>query len=227
MAELAFIADSFQRCREHAAFGKLAAEWALEHLLLVARTKLSSITRGELALDNRDLVRDFWLHYVFARAEHSVWTTNFGKPGENIGGIADESLIGAQIAARERDVAITRLFVYDPGMSDLEADQRRRVMEEQIAQTIDVRVITTTDFRLRADEEKAEERIGGKDFMIIDDALVYVTHPNEAHDVSAVLYRSDAADVRVVAARSFKERLVRYSDQITEANLTKFPGLLA
>jgi hypothetical protein len=226
-AELAFIANEFRRCATDGAFGELAAEWALEHLMVAARDKLDSISEGTLKLPNRDLVRDFWLHYVFARAQFSVWTTNFGRPGENIGGVADDQLLGAQTGALDRNVEITRLFVYDPGMPEDEARQRREVMRQQIGQNIDVRAITAIDFRLRADAERAEERIGGRDFMIIDDALIYVTHPDSSHEVSAVLYRNGPNDQRVAAARAFKDTLARWSDQITLENLSKFPGVLA
>lgn len=226
-SELADISARFRECVALGAFGELAADWALEHLMVSANARLASITDGCLLLENRDLVRDFWMKFVFARARTSVWTTNFGQPGENMGGVEDQVLLAAQTAARDKNVEITRLFIYDPEMSEDEAKLRRKVMADQIAQTIDVRVITEIEFRLRADAEKAEERIGGKDFMIIDDAFIYVTQA-EAADVSAELYRSDGdGQQRLAAARRFREVLTQWSDQITVENLQRFPGVLA
>lgn len=223
VGELSEIARLYHECLGQGEFGQLAAEWALQHLIADTRQRLMEIVSGRLSVQNRAPVRDFWLHSVFGRAHTNIWTTNLGKPGANMGGIADPHMLEAQVEARSRGVNITRLFVYDPDMQEWEVLHRRTVMHKQLEAGVDVRAITTPEFVRRANAENATRRIGSADFMIIDDAYVYLTFPDVTDDIAASLLDGRQHAARLQAARSFRQVLDGCADRVTMESLGRFP----
>lgn len=228
LEELSAIARLFQECGSPANgdFGDMATAWALKNLIIDAHQRLREVTHGKLSVRNRAPVREFWLNSVFGRARSTVWTTNVAKPGANMGGALDRNLLGAQGRAVERGVRITRLFVYDPEMSIEEAELRRSLIRRQIDLSIDVRVITRAEFRIKAVAENATRRIGSDDFMVIDDQYLYLTFPDENNDIEAILLNGRSHSREIEAARAFKEVLEAWADKITHDNLERFPSLL-
>lgn len=229
--ELAEIARLFHECgsSDNGEFGLLATQWAVRNLIIDAKQRLSEITLGRLPIRNRAPVREFWRDSVFGRARESVWTTNVAKPGANMGGAPDRQLLAAQEAAIQRDpsVRVTRLFVYDPGMSSEEAEQRRILMRRQIEIDINVLVITHADFRTKSDAENAYRRIGSDDFMIIDDQFLYLTIPDETDEIEATLLNGRQHLGKLEAARAFKDVLEAWADTVTTGNVDRFPNIPA
>ena len=225
--ELSEITRLFHECQMTAneEFGTLATEWAINHLIVYAREQLGDIANGKLPVKNRAPVRKFWMDAVFGRASENVWTTNVAKPEVTMGGGSAKNLLQAQGSACRRGVGITRLFVYDPDMSDEEAEQRRGLMRRQVDVGISVKVITTADFRTRADEQNAISRIGSDDFMIIDDAFVYLTFPAASDEISAELVNGHRHSATLEAAQSFRDVLDDWSDDVTRENVDEFPNL--
>lgn len=225
-SELSEIARLFRECLGNGDFGRLAADWALKHLIVDTHVRLREIANGRLPVRNRAPVRDFWLNSVFGQATRSVWTTNFARPGGNMGGVPDPHLLAAQAAAHRGGVEITRLFVYEPEMSEREAEQRRRVMRGQVDIGIQVLVIAKSEFETKANAKNATKRIGSNDFMIIDDAFVYLTFPDESDEIEAALLNGRQHLPQLDAARAFKLVLEGYSDEVTVENVDHFPGIL-
>jgi hypothetical protein len=208
-----------------AEFSSLATDWAINHLVVYAHEQLADIANGRLPVKNRAPVRHFWQHHVFGRAQHEIWTTNVGRPGDTMGGAPTQNLLEAQEAAIARDVKVTRVFVYDPAMSDEEARDRRTLMRLQIDAGIDVRIITTTNFTARADSENAERNIGSTDFMIIDGAHVYLTYPAQNDEISAEYVNGTRHSAVRDAALEFRHVINHWSHAITERSVDQFPRL--
>ncbi len=223
--ELSAIARLFGECQApgNGAFGQLASEWAIEHFIVDARQRLSDSANGMLPVRNRAPVRAFWIHSVFGRATESVWTTNTAKPGVTMGTTSDRHLLDAQIVALARGVKITRVFIYDPDMSDDEAQERRNLMQRQVEAGIAVSVITENDFRFKADAENATRRIGSDDFMLIDDAWVHLVYPATTDEIEATLVNGRRHSRILDAARAFRAVLDDSAREITIENVDGFP----
>jgi hypothetical protein len=208
-----------------AEFSSLATDWAINHLIVYAHEQLTDIANGRLPVKNRAPVRHFWQHSVFGRAKHEIWTTNVGKPGDTMG--ATRYLLDAQAKARARDVLITRVFVYNPKMSEDEASDRRLLMKRQIETGIDVRVISDKNFETKADSENAQRNIGSTDFMIIDGVHVYLTYPAENDEIWAEYVNGTRHSAVRDAALAFRHVIDYWSRRITRHNVDEFPRLQA
>ena len=98
-------------------------------------------------------------------------------------------------------------------------------MRRQIEIGVDVRAITTQDFRTKSDAENARRRVGSDDFMVIDDEFVYLTKPDETDDIEATLFDGRQHHARLAAARAFRDVVNGWADQVTERNVDRFPEL--
>lgn len=204
-------------------FSTLATDWALNHLVVYAHEQLANIAQGRLPVKNRAPVRQFWQRNVFGRARDEIWTTNIGKPGDTMGNNAGDNLLASQKEAIERNVRITRVFVYNPEMAESEAHERRRVMRQQLDAGIAVRAISQTNFKARADSENAENNIGSTDFMVIDGTHVYLTYPADNDEISAEYVNGARHSTVLTAALAFRHVIDDWSFAITKQNLDEFP----
>lgn len=221
-SEFAEITRQLRACLANGPFGQFATDWAMDHLIVGTRKRFVDIAGGTLLVRNRAPVRAFWLS-LFARATRSIWTTNFGKPGENMGGVQDRNLLDAQRAALNRGTSVTRLFVYDEEIDASEIDDRRAVMRSQLDAGIDVFAIAHTVFRDRSERQKAKLRIGSDDFMIVDDGFVYLTFPHMKDEIEATLVNGAQHERTLADALAFKDVLEGSAARVTVDNLERFP----
>ena len=130
--ELAEITRLYEILSATGPFGDLVTPWAVDHIVGDARARLAHVVAAEqLSVEHRAHVQGFWTDAVFGRARTSVWTTNVGKPGDNLGGSDDSHLLAIQASAQQHGLVITRLFVYDAAMDPSEAEIRRQIMHNQ------------------------------------------------------------------------------------------------
>lgn len=144
-----------------------------ESLMKDTGDKLSKISVGSLVIFDSTKAPNFWKKHMTKYTNKTIWTIN--TPG-TLGRKMDKKLIDkmARIVEGEPEpIELTRVFViYEKNKSDIK--NVLRTMEGQLNAGVNVGAVFEDDFN--SSSQELFERIHSRDFMIIDESLLYITH---------------------------------------------------
>lgn len=148
------------------------------------KKNIDRINKGSVGI-YQEKVRNFWRDKIMRRIQISLWTTNISPFEGSFGRTNNPDLIKAQAEAiKQRNVKITRVFIYDPRGSE-DFNLLKELMKAQINIGIEVRAIPIRVFK----EIKGyfPTPIHSEDFMILDNKWLYLTNTDEERVTSTEL----------------------------------------
>ncbi len=227
---LAGISRDMDACIELASGADHESDWngvwlkyAFENLVELS-TRLNRIARGEIPMTSPEDGRNFWKNVIMEQAA-SVKATNIASFGANFGRRSDSVLLDAQRKAIGSGVSITRVFICrlrgGEGTSK-EHTHLRSLMEEQIEAGIKVYVISEEEFYTR--KRGLVDRIGGSDFMILDEKYLYLTkYDDSGSEITGTEFLKDP--FRVSQAMMLFKVILEYARPVNADQAKRFPNI--
>jgi len=160
--------------------------------------------KGKIEVDNVTFFADLWQYDILKSFKRSVWTTN--TPGSNAREdnpvfLRGQKEIIDRISPSEEPI-ITRIFIYNPNDKD---DLRivGIVAKQQFNIGIKIGFIETNTFKKVTDAESII-KIGSRNYMILDDELVYVTRKNKKNNSKRQLQINSQNIITLARQERFK-----------------------